>query len=819
MTEIREIRRAVRPRLARQRGHPAGGARLRPGARARILRRRLRRLDRRVAAPRRGDLGDRRPAGGLAPRRRRRRRQDRRRRRHPPAGAARLLPRAHRAHRPHPERGPDGGRHGVPAAHRPRGPGALPDHRRVRDPEVRLLRLRLAPGAGRHRGDRRKGQRDPPGDRADHVLEPGRPVRDRFRARPLHHPPAHREGGARRAHHRFLHLLAVVPLDHLQGHVPGRAGGVVLPGPDRRALRLELRDLPPALFDQHLPDLAAGPAVPRARPQRRDQHRARQRELDGQPRDPHGARQFRRPRRGPEAGGAVGLVGFRVARRGVRADGAGRARAAHGQDHVHPRGLDRRRPDAAVVARSVRLRQRRDGAVGRPGGDRRLWRALGPGRHGPQRPAADALRGDPGRPADRRLGDRDGAGRRGHRGREGPARSRRHDRRRPGGRRPVPRQRAEGPAVVAQALRRVDQGKHQDRRADQGRARGEAGVLARGAAPPPGGRRLDAGGHGADPAADGRDRQGSGRLDGGRHPDRRAVRQVPRPAPFLPAEFQPGHQPADRQPARAPGDDPAHPARQPRQHPRRGFRAVRPPAAREPGADQRRVPRHARLHGGHRGRDRLHVPGRWRAERARGGDRAGPARGRGRGARRLHSRHPLGHGDLRRARRPADDPGHRCRPQPPGPPAAAHLHLGQRALRRVPGRALPGGADRRRRHHHQPLPRPGGDRRSPGSRPVRRRHPRGGARPLQEGDPGRPAEDHVEDGHLGAVLVPRRLQLRGGRPQPGAGGSVLPGHELADLRARPVGDPAEGPADARPGLRRGGGAAAGRRPVPLPPQR
>ena len=43
---------------------------------------------------------------------------------------------------------------------------------------------------------------------------------------------------------------------------------------------VELRDLPPALFDQHLPHLAARPALPHACPQRRDQHPARQRQLD-----------------------------------------------------------------------------------------------------------------------------------------------------------------------------------------------------------------------------------------------------------------------------------------------------------------------------------------------------------------------------------------------------------------------------------------------------------------------------------------------------------------------------------------------------------
>ena len=65
---------------------------------------------------------------------------------------------------------------------------------------------------------------------------------------------------------RALPLLAVLPQHHLQGHVPGREPDRVLPGPARPALRQPVRDLPPALLDQHLPDLAAGAAVPHARP-------------------------------------------------------------------------------------------------------------------------------------------------------------------------------------------------------------------------------------------------------------------------------------------------------------------------------------------------------------------------------------------------------------------------------------------------------------------------------------------------------------------------------------------------------------------------
>ena len=51
---------------------------------------------------------------------------------------------------------------------------------------------------------------------------------------------------------------------------------------------------------------------------------------------------------------------------------------------------------------------------------------------------------------------------------------------------------------------------------------------------------------------------------------------------------------------------------------------------------------------------------------------------------------------------------------------AAHLQLAQRALGRVPRRALLRGADRRRRHGGQRLPRRGRHRRPPCARPVRR---------------------------------------------------------------------------------------------------
>src|SRR3546814_10967491 len=74
------------------------------------------------------------------------------------------------------------------------------------------------------------------------------------RDRPLHHPPAHREGGRAGVDPGFLHLLAVLPLYHLQGHVPRRAALLVLSRPAGRPLLVQLRGVPPALLDQHLPD-------------------------------------------------------------------------------------------------------------------------------------------------------------------------------------------------------------------------------------------------------------------------------------------------------------------------------------------------------------------------------------------------------------------------------------------------------------------------------------------------------------------------------------------------------------------------------------
>ena len=96
------------------------------------------------------------------------------------------------------------------------------------------------------------------------------------------------------------------------------------------------------------------------------------------------------------------------------------------------------------------------------------------------------------------------------------------------------------------------------------------------------------------------------------------------------------------------------------------------------------------------------------ADALRAGARPHPPRGRGGGARAAASHIVLTdeHVGAERARA-ADDPGRRRACTAPGAPGAAHLHLAQRALGRMPRHALFRGADRRRRHDGQRLPGPG----------------------------------------------------------------------------------------------------------------
>ena len=168
-------------------------------------------------------------------------------------------------------------------------------------------------------------------------------------------------GGSRRRRSRrsiqdFYICSLSLPLDHLQGPVPRRAAVGLLSRPARRALRLARRDLPPALFDQHLPAMVAGAAVPLPRAQRRDQHDPRQHELDEEPRDADGDAALRRAHRGHQAGDPGRRVGHRGARRRVRGCWCRAGRdAPMAKADADPRGVGPNADDAAGASRHVQL--------------------------------------------------------------------------------------------------------------------------------------------------------------------------------------------------------------------------------------------------------------------------------------------------------------------------------------------------------------------------------------------------------------------------------------------------------------------------------
>ncbi len=179
---------------------------------------------------------------------------------------------------------------------------------------------------------------------------------------------------------------------------------------------------------------------------------------------------------------------------------------------------------------------------------------------------------------------------------------------------------------------------------------------------------------------------------------------------------------------------------------------------------------------------------RRRAERARRGPRAHPRRGRGGRARRREPHRAQRLQPGRGPRRDADDPRDLGRPFLADPQGPAHLHLDQRPRGRVHRPALLRGADRLRGHDGERLPRRGFHR-GPDRPRADRGHAVRGRRALPGGHRPGPAEDHVQDGHLGDLVLSRRAELRGRGPQPRDGRRVLPRHgepHLRHRRARPA---------------------------------
>ena len=217
----------------------------------------------------------------------------RRRRRHPDPDAARVLRRASARGSAFelPEAGQLRRRHGVPAAATRRA--------------ARALR-----GADRAASSRREGRRCSAGATCRSTassaatlaresmpvirqLFVGRGRRDAGRARARAQAVRASASASRRPSREraspttasFYVLQPLVAHDRLQGPADRRAARDVLPRPARPDVRERARAGALALQHQHVPDLGARAPVPLPRAQRRDQHAARQRQLDARARE------------------------------------------------------------------------------------------------------------------------------------------------------------------------------------------------------------------------------------------------------------------------------------------------------------------------------------------------------------------------------------------------------------------------------------------------------------------------------------------------------------------------------------------------------
>ena len=228
----------------------------------------------------------------------------------------------------------------------------------------------------------------------------GRP--GRLRAQALRDPPRRRAGGRARARDPVV----LVADRRLQGHAHGPAAARLLPRPAGHADQVGARARPLAVLDEHVPELGARAPVPDDRPQRRDQHAARQRELDARARV---AARVRAVRRGPAEGAAgrpAGRLGLGDVRQRARAAHARRPQPPARDDDDDPGGLRGPRRHPRRPQGLLRVPLVPDGAVGRPGGGRVHRRPRDRRDARPQRSAPRPLAGDQGRLGRARLGDR-----------------------------------------------------------------------------------------------------------------------------------------------------------------------------------------------------------------------------------------------------------------------------------------------------------------------------------------------------------------------------------------------------------------------------
>ena len=569
---------------------------------------------------------------------------------------------------------------------------------------------------------------------------------------------------ARRARGRRLHRVALVPNGHLQGALRGDPARRLLPRSPGRALGRVVRDLPPALLDEHRAELGARPAVPPALPQRRDQHDRGQRRVDG------GARACARPRPEPFAGARSPRLRLRAPRQRRRAARPLRPRHRRGADATRPARVAERPPDRRGGARDAPLPRDGGRALGRPRRARLHGRHRLRGEARPERPAP-APRGDLRRRARRRLlGSGRGPAPRGRRRPPGAPGAGPAPLRRPPARAPA-RRRADARARGAQAVRGLGLGEHRLRRCRRvaRRTRGRSRRAAR--AP-----RLHARGAEPDAPPDRAERPRPGVLDGGRRADRPARRARASAGVVLPAALRPGDEPGDRPLPRA-NRDVGRDARRPASGDRRrgaARAARRAPVVPGHAAGARR----ARAGMGRRDLRRGRGPGtggrarRRRVRGARGGGRHGSLPDRRRGRRRPRV-DPLPSRGVGRARPPrrARAPARRVAPR------VERRHARQ-----------PHGGDARGLWSRRRLPAARArDRRPPRfDRQGRRRPPLagGGAAAAARRVRGRRPQGHVEDGHLGRRQLPGRPPVRGRRARSAAVPALLRRDALGDRRDR-----------------------------------
>ena len=342
--------------------------------------------------------------------------------------------------------------------------------------------------------------------------------------------------------HGRLLPVAVQPDHGVQGHAHHNATAPILSGSARRTLRQRHRDRAQPLLHQHLPVLAAGPPVPVRRPQRRDQHRARQPQPHARPRSHAGQRADSRRPQPALADLHAGGLRLGVLRRGARAAAPRRPQPAARRADDDPRGVGEQHHHGPRRAGVLAVPRLADGAVGRPG--LRHVHRRHPGRSGvgPQRITARTLVAHHRRPHHPRQRERCA-------------------------RRAVRRDRRQGPPAARQDVPdRHRRRPHRLRRRDQGSARATRAVRRMAArrparpedparpSPSPaqprvGGAqadlvRLHRGGPAHPAHPDGRLRRRTAGLDGHRHPDRGAVAAVPAALRLLRRTLRPGDQPA-----------------------------------------------------------------------------------------------------------------------------------------------------------------------------------------------------------------------------------------------------------------------------------